>query len=75
MEDTAMRANLHHCAGFDSADRFCGKITALFLPHLAEDIPDEEWLLLQGKIAACFMEFMKAGISAKQPEPRAAAFL
>ena len=42
---------------FDIVDRFCGKITALFLPYLNENISEKEWMRFHGKIEACFREF------------------
>ena len=53
-------------ADFDVVDKFCGKITALFLPYLRENIPEKEWLRFHGKIEACFREFADAHFSKKQ---------
>ena len=45
---------------FDVVDKFCAKITALFLPYLPENIPEKEWLRFHGKIEECFREFAEA---------------
>ena len=45
---------------FDTTEKFCGKITALFLPYLRENIPDKEWLRFQEKIENCFRDFAEA---------------
>ena len=50
---------------FDTIDKFCGKITALFLPYLRENIPEKEWLRFQEKIEACFREYAEANFSEK----------
>ena len=50
---------------FDTIDKFCGKITALFLPYLRENIPEKEWLRFQGKIEECFREFAGVYFSEK----------
>ena len=43
---------------FNAVEKFCGKITTLFLPYLPENIPEKEWLRFQGKIAVCLTEFI-----------------
>ena len=45
---------------FGPVDKFCGKITALFLPYLYENIPEKEWLRLHRKIEVCSREFADA---------------
>ena len=49
----------------DTIDKFCGKITTLFLPYLRENIPEKEWLRFQEKIEACFREYAEANFSEK----------
>ena len=49
----------------DTIDKFCGKITTLFLPYLRENIPEKEWLRFQEKIEACFREYAEANFSDK----------
>ena len=48
---------------FDSAERFTGKITAIVEPFLIENIPEQEWLSFQDKIAECVREVTQAHIS------------
>jgi hypothetical protein len=52
----------------DTVEKFCGKITALFLPYLSENIPEKEWLHFQEKIEACLREF--SATPEKPPVPK-----
>lgn len=51
---------------FESADKFAGKITALFLPYLPDNISEKEWLRFQGEIVACFKEYSNAHIPGRE---------
>ena len=49
-------------------DRYAGKITALFIPHLNQDIEDSTWLRLQTALGKIISQIYQEGQKDKHGE-------